>query len=110
MPQNQAITAGVQKATRETFGDLYKVRGNVPEGSASSGWIILDYGDIMVHIMTPKSRLYFDIEGKWRVKGAEHVDISTWLTMKPSSSPLSLTNGATTVSKQENVEEDPFWS
>ena len=36
----------------------------VPEGSADSGWILLDYGEVMVHIMTPKSRLFYDIEGQ----------------------------------------------
>ena len=38
----------------------------VPEGSADSGWILLDYGEVMVHIMTPKSRLFYDIEGQVR--------------------------------------------
>ena len=27
-----------------------------------SGWILLDYGDILVHIMTPKSRAYYDLD------------------------------------------------
>lgn len=39
----------------------------VPEGSADSGWILLDYGEVMVHIMTPKSRLFYDIEGQVRL-------------------------------------------
>ena len=40
------------------------LKQGVPEGSADSGWILLDYGEVMVHIMTPKSRLFYDIEGQ----------------------------------------------
>ncbi|CAN0399765.1 unnamed protein product, partial [Scytosiphon promiscuus] len=36
-----------------------------PQGAPESGWILLDYGDIIVHIMTPKSRSYYDLEAFW---------------------------------------------
>ena len=97
-PQNQAIAGAVQQDVRDTFAHKYKVRGNgAPEGSADSGWIILDYGDIMVHVMTPRSRLYFDIEGKWKGKGAKMVDISSFIM--PSSNPSS----ASSSSSMENI-------
>lgn len=35
------------------------------QGAPESGWILLDYGDIIVHIMTPKSRSYYDLESFW---------------------------------------------
>lgn len=35
------------------------------QGSPESGWVLLDYGDIIVHIMTPKSRTYYDLESFW---------------------------------------------
>ena len=28
--------------------------------------MILDYGSVMVHVMTPKSRLFYNVEGKWK--------------------------------------------
>merc|ERR1712071_221930 len=73
-PQNQAIAAAIQDEV-SLFEEGLRTKGNgVPEGDADSGWILLDYGDVMVHVMTPKSRLFYDIEGKWE-KG-EDMDVS----------------------------------
>jgi ribosomal silencing factor RsfS len=30
----------------------------------------------MVHIMTPKSRLFYNVEGLWRNKGAVEIDVT----------------------------------
>ena len=35
------------------------------EGVAESGWLILDYGDIIVHIFGPKEREYYRLERLW---------------------------------------------
>jgi ribosome-associated protein len=35
------------------------------EGTADSGWIILDYGGVIVHLFTPGQRGYYDLEGLW---------------------------------------------
>jgi len=108
-PQNQAIAASIQDDIEEEYGDEYVMRGNgVPEGNADSGWILLDYGDVMVHIMTPKSRLFYDIEGQWREKGGEYMNLDDIL-LKDVIAPV----------KEEEVgsnmlgiaeEDDPFWS
>lgn len=36
------------------------------EGVSSSGWILLDYGDIVVHIFSKEDRLFYDLERIWR--------------------------------------------
>ncbi len=36
------------------------------EGEPESGWVILDYGDVIVHLFTPSQREYYDLEGLWR--------------------------------------------
>ena len=55
----------------------------------------------MVHVMTPRSRLFYDIEGKW--KKGEELDLSNVLV---PSSPMP--DGG---SSESNIdEEDPFWS
>ena len=33
------------------------------EGMAESGWILLDYGDVVIHIFAPAQREYFNLEG-----------------------------------------------
>jgi ribosome-associated protein len=36
------------------------------EGYDQGEWILLDYGDFLVHIFTPKSREYYSLERLWR--------------------------------------------
>ena len=101
-PQNQAIAAAITKDAEEGFGVRPGGTG-VPEGSADSGWILLDYGSVMVHIMTPKSRLYYNVEGQWREKGASLLDISDVLI------PNKMEQGESSDGIVAE-EDDPFWS
>lgn len=109
-PQNQAIAAAIKDDVEEAFGGEHSILGNgVPEGSADSGWILLDFGDVIVHIMTPKSRLFYDIEGQWKQKDVEYMDISDVLL--PNSGPMGdkpSQVGGTMEGISE--EDDPFWS
>jgi ribosome-associated protein len=35
------------------------------EGTGESGWMLLDYGDIVVHFFDEDVRAYYDLEGLW---------------------------------------------
>lgn len=35
------------------------------DGEANSGWVLLDYGDVIVHIFDPGTRDFYDLEDLW---------------------------------------------
>ncbi len=35
------------------------------EGTAESGWLLLDFGDVIIHIFGPKEREYYRLEHLW---------------------------------------------
>lgn len=42
--------------------------GAVPhhqEGAPASGWVLLDYSDVIIHIFAPEERQYFQLERLW---------------------------------------------
>lgn len=43
------------------------------EGAAESGWILLDYGDFIVHVFSNDMREYYDLERLW--KDVPHPDL-----------------------------------
>jgi ribosome-associated protein len=99
-PQNQAIANAIVKDVEEYHAGLRCLGNGIPEGSADSGWILLDYGDIMVHVMTPKSRLFYDMEGVWRKRGGESLDLSSVLVVEDGG------NNSRTLSSDSSGDDD----
>ena len=44
--------------------DAAGVRGR-REGQTASGWVLLDYWDVIVHVFNPKQREYYQLEELW---------------------------------------------
>jgi ribosome-associated protein len=41
-----------------------KIRGKI-EGIPQDGWIVIDYGNIVVHLFSPERRNYYRLEELW---------------------------------------------
>ena len=37
------------------------------DGAAQGDWVLVDAGDVIVHIFRPEVREYYDLEGMWSV-------------------------------------------
>src|SRR5438034_8786143 len=65
-------SAGSQRQIDAVEADIVRsVRTAAPgrsprkEGKAASGWVLLDYGDVVVHILAPDEREYYELGELW---------------------------------------------
>jgi ribosome-associated protein len=59
--QNQAISDEIELRLKK-LGEY----PNSIEGYENAEWILMDYGDYVIHIFTEKARHYYDLERLWR--------------------------------------------
>jgi ribosome-associated protein len=59
--QNQAISDEIEVRLKR----LGRYPSSI-EGYDNAEWILLDYGDFLVHVFTEKARQYYDLERLWR--------------------------------------------
>ncbi len=59
--QVRAIARSVEDAIEEETGRLPLRR----EGQSEGRWVLLDYGELIVHVLTPQERSYYDLESFW---------------------------------------------
>ena len=60
-PQLKAIANGVEKSLKEDF----ETRPLAIDGFPTSQWIVIDYGDVMVHIFHEQKRGVYALEDLW---------------------------------------------
>ena len=60
-PQLRAVRDHIEDEMKDQHGErpLYR------DGSYDSQWMILDYGNVMVHILSPEKRDYYALEELW---------------------------------------------
>ena len=63
--QTKALARHVQDRAKEAGGDIVGV-----EGEESGDWVLVDLGDIVVHIMQPAVRSYYNLEELWQTRPA----------------------------------------
>jgi len=61
-------TSRQTKAIVDEIEHKLKKEGVLPlhhEGTADSGWLLIDYNDVIVHIFAPEEREYYQLERLW---------------------------------------------
>ena len=46
------------------------------EGNKNSSWVLMDYGDVIIHIFDEENRLFYDLERIWRDGKTVEIDYS----------------------------------
>jgi ribosome-associated protein len=54
------LAMSVKESVKEKGGDVISV-----EGMETGEWVLVDCGDIIVHILQPMLRSYYQLEGIW---------------------------------------------
>jgi ribosome-associated protein len=55
---------------REKVKEAYQTLPYAVEGNAESGWVLMDYGDVIVHLFLEEKRQFYDLEGLWRAESS----------------------------------------
>jgi ribosome-associated protein len=59
--QNRAVADAVEEALKQA-GE----RPLSTEGAQNGNWILLDYGDLIIHVMDEETRSFYNLEGLWQ--------------------------------------------
>jgi ribosome-associated protein len=52
------------QAVSETIKKEYQINSSI-QGTASSGWLVVDLGSVVVHLFSPDQRDYYRLEQLW---------------------------------------------
>ncbi len=61
LPQFRAILDEVLEQTKAVGGRCLHL-----EGEPESGWVLLDFGSVVLHVFDPEIRAYYNLEELWK--------------------------------------------
>jgi len=78
--QTRALAFSVSTSVKEKGGEIISI-----EGLDTGEWVLVDCGDIVVHILQPAIRAYYQLEGMW---GSKPVRVKLNTQAGPTSGPM----------------------
>lgn len=54
----------MQKAVADTAKQIFAING-LSDGQPENGWIVIDFGDVVVHLFGPQQREFYQLEKLW---------------------------------------------
>ncbi|NBV24426.1 MAG: ribosome silencing factor [Proteobacteria bacterium] len=60
-PHLRAIVSEMEHRLRDEYG----LRPRAEDGAVGGRWVVLDFFDVIVHVMHPDVRKQYDLEGLW---------------------------------------------
>ncbi len=57
----RSVTEGVTDAMREKLGERAR-----QEGERDANWMLLDYGDVVLHVFSEEARRIYDLNSLWQ--------------------------------------------
>jgi len=64
--QVKALADAVEEATRDMG-----IKGMRPEGLTTCHWVLMDLGDVIVHLFLPEARQFYNLEKLWTAPASE---------------------------------------
>ncbi|MFT5193220.1 MAG: ribosome-associated protein [Cellvibrionaceae bacterium] len=62
---NERQLRAIAEAVREDAKEKGDTGGAKVEGDFRSGWVLVDFGDVMVHVFSEEKRSYYNLEELW---------------------------------------------
>lgn len=70
--QVKAIAENIEEQVENAGYDVRDI-----EGKGGSSWVLLDFGDVVVHVFQKETREFYNLEKLWA--DAKNVDVSDWV-------------------------------
>jgi ribosome-associated protein len=62
---NERQLRAIAESVEEKVHERYRQKPHHIEGASGGGWVLVDYGDVVVHIFAPSTRTFYKLESLW---------------------------------------------